>query len=95
MVSKKNIISYPYVKESCSVLFTILLPYILNTYSLAELRFLGFDGTYSKGRYFYSSHQNQDYKWSESQETEWSKDFKFEIKSFLEAYNQSFISRFQ
>ena len=90
-----NINHYPFVCESCSVLFTILLPYIVNTYDLRNLRFLGFDGSYSKGKYFYDSQQNKDYRWSQSQESEWANDFKNEMTCFLMSYSHILPSVFQ
>ena len=94
-VLKHNIQYYPFVRESCSVLFTILLPHILNTHALKKLRFLGFDGNYSRGRYFYNCQINKDYRWSKPQESQWKIDFKAEMSSFLLSYNSILPSVFQ
>jgi len=75
----KNITSYPLVFESCSVLFTVLLPYVLRNHEFEQFRFLGFDGTYSKKRYFYEDSYNSNFRWTKSEESEWEKDFKSEM----------------
>ena len=77
-----NLASYPTVKESCSVLFTVVLPHVVNTSRFATYRLLGFDGIYDKGSpYFYNSSINQDFRWTDNQSTEWSQDFHSEMVS--------------
>ena len=82
-----NIAKYPNVFESCSVLFTILLPHVLNSYNFHYLKFLGFDGNYTKGRYFYDQRLNNDFRWSKTQESQWELDFKTEIQQFTTHYS--------
>tara|TARA_Y100001978_G_C23459811_1_gene321786 strand:+ start:68 stop:658 length:591 start_codon:yes stop_codon:yes gene_type:complete len=79
-----NIINFPYVRESCSVLFTIMLPLCMK-YMPEKINLYGFDGTYSKSsKYFYKDSSNNDYAWSQQQEDTWEILFQDEMKSFMQ-----------
>ena len=87
----ENIINYPFVRESCSVLFTIMLPLCMK-YMPKKINLFGFDGTYNKSsKYFYKDSQNNDYDWNKKEEDKWEILFKNEMNSFKNFCNENHI----
>ena len=79
----ENIHNYPVVRESCSVLFTIMIPLCLY-HKPKKINLYGFDGTYNKStKYFYKDSDNNDYSWDNKQADNWALLFKEEMKTFL------------
>lgn len=80
----ENIKNYPNVVDTCSVLFTIMLPLCMQ-YKPKKINLFGFDGTYSKNsKYFYKDSKNMDYKWNITEEEQWSNLFEKEMNFFRE-----------
>lgn len=87
-VAVNNLWLFPRVYESCSVLFTLMMP-IAVAKKPKVLKLYGFDGSYSaRQRYFYDEAQNPYFTWSNDQSDRWADAFGRELeslKSFLKA----------
>ena len=78
-----NIKEFPFVKETCSVLFTIMFP-LCFSFEPKKIKLYGFDGDYSNKKYFYKDNNNNDYKWSDNEAKTWAYNFKLNMDLIIE-----------
>ena len=81
--SISNINDFPFVKETCSVLFTIMFPLCFSL-DPKKVKLYGFDGDYSNKKYFYKDNANSDYRWSKNEAKTWANNFKLNMDLIIE-----------